>query len=98
MRRRWAGGEDRPDGRHGGARMVRVAGLLDAWVCALPGVAGKLTVGATVADVGCGCGGSTIALARRYPESRFWGFDTDRAAIRTAGECAADGGVADRIR
>jgi ubiquinone/menaquinone biosynthesis C-methylase UbiE len=77
---------------------VRVAGLVDEWIALLAGVAGKLEHGATVADVGCGEGASTIVLARAYPESRFWGFDDDAASIRAAGERAAEEGVADRIR
>src|SRR5215468_5517912 len=82
----------------GGRAVVGVAGLLDAWLPALPGVPGKLELGATVADVGCGAGDSTILLARAYPESRFWGFDADPAAIATAGWLATAAGVADRIR
>jgi 2-polyprenyl-3-methyl-5-hydroxy-6-metoxy-1,4-benzoquinol methylase len=78
--------------------MVAVVGLLEGWVAALPGVPGKLVEGATIADVGCGGGETTIALARSYPESRFWGFDSEPAAIRAAGERAAGSGVADRIR
>jgi ubiquinone/menaquinone biosynthesis C-methylase UbiE len=78
--------------------MVGVAGLLAEWIPALPGVPGKLERGATVADVGCGGGDSTILLALAYPESRFWGFDGDDAAIRAAGKRAAEAGVAGRIR
>lgn len=77
---------------------MRVAGLVDGWIALLAGAAGKLEHGATVADVGCGVGGSAIALARAYPESRFWGFDDDAAAIRVATASAAQDGVADRIR
>jgi 2-polyprenyl-3-methyl-5-hydroxy-6-metoxy-1,4-benzoquinol methylase len=75
-----------------------VSGLLDAWIAVLPGVPGKLDLGATVADVGCGTGDSTIRLARAYPESRFWGFDGNEAAIRAAGRRATEAGVTDRIR
>ena len=82
----------------GGCAMVVVAGLLEAWIPALPGVPGKLEQGATVADIGCGGGASTILLARAYPESLFWGFDGDTAAIRAAGQRAAEAGVAERIR
>jgi ubiquinone/menaquinone biosynthesis C-methylase UbiE len=77
---------------------VQVAGLVDGWIALLPGVAGKLAHGATVADIGCGDGASTIVLARAYPESRFWGFDDDAAAIRVAAKRAVEDGVADRIR
>jgi 2-polyprenyl-3-methyl-5-hydroxy-6-metoxy-1,4-benzoquinol methylase len=77
---------------------VRVVGRVDGWIAMLAGVAGKLEQGATVADVGCGGGSTTIALARSYPESRFWGFDDDAAAIAVATASALQDGVADRIR
>jgi 2-polyprenyl-3-methyl-5-hydroxy-6-metoxy-1,4-benzoquinol methylase len=75
-----------------------VAGLVDSSIALLTGVAGKLAQGATVADVGCGVGSTTIELARSYPESRFWGFDDDAAAIAVANATAQQDGVADRIR
>jgi trans-aconitate methyltransferase len=78
--------------------MVGVAGLIDAWIPLLPGVPDKLAQGATVADVGCGAGDSTILLAQAYPESRFWGFDGDPAAVEAAAGRAVCEGVADRIR
>jgi ubiquinone/menaquinone biosynthesis C-methylase UbiE len=77
---------------------VGVAGLVDGWTALLTEVAGKLEQGATVADVGCGEGSTTVALARAYPESRFWGFDDDAASIAAATESALQDGVADRIR
>jgi len=90
--------DDRPRMGRTGVQMVGVAGLVDTWIAALPGVPAKLQQGVTVADVGCGDGASTILLARAYPESRFWGFDADETAIRTAGERAVEAGVAERIR
>jgi trans-aconitate methyltransferase len=75
-----------------------MAGLVDGWVALLAGVVGKLEQGATVADIGCGEGVSTLVLARAWPESRFWGFDDDAAAIQVAVESAAADGLADRIR
>ena len=89
--------QDRPQDERGCAR-VRVAGLVDGWIALLAGVAGKLEHGATVADVGCGEGASTLVLARAYPESRFWGFDDDATSIRVATKRAIEDGIADRIR
>lgn len=37
--------------------------------------------GTAIADVGCGGGWSTIALARAYPEATLHGFDIDRASV-----------------
>lgn len=40
--------------------------------------------GARIADVGCGHGWSTIALATAYPEARVEGFDVDAPSIEAA--------------
>lgn len=37
-----------------------------------------------IADVGCGEGWSTVALARSYPETSVTGIDVDRSACRMA--------------
>ncbi len=71
--------------------------LVSSWIPALDGVAEKLERGATVADVGCGHGASTIILAQAYPRSRFVGFDNHEASIETARRAAAEAGVSDRI-
>jgi SAM-dependent methyltransferase len=71
--------------------------LISSWIPALDGVARKLERGATVADVGCGHGASTIILAEAYPRSRFVGFDNHEASITTARQAAAEAGVADRV-
>ncbi len=70
--------------------------LVSSWIPALDGVAEKLERGATVADVGCGHGASTIILAQAYPRSRFVGFDNHDASIEAAQRAAAEAGVADR--
>ncbi|MFF5205727.1 class I SAM-dependent methyltransferase [Streptosporangium sp. NPDC000396] len=50
--------------------------------------------GARVADVGCGGGWSTIALARAYPQASVEGVDIDEPsielAVRNAGEAGVD--------
>ena len=52
---------------------------------------------ARVADVGCGAGWSSIALARAYPQARVDGFDLDAPSIELARRHAAAAGVADRV-
>src|SRR6185312_9353636 len=64
---------------------------------ALDGVVDKLESGATVADVGCGHGASTIVMAEAYPASRFVGFDFHEASIEAARERAAAAGVDGRV-
>ena len=71
--------------------------LVSSWIPALDGVPEKLERGATVADVGCGHGASTIILAQAYPRSRFIGFDNHPASIEAARRAADEAGVADRV-
>jgi 2-polyprenyl-3-methyl-5-hydroxy-6-metoxy-1,4-benzoquinol methylase len=66
------------------------------WLPALDGVVAKLERGATVADVGCGHGASTIIMARAFPNSRFTGFDYHAPSIAAARDAAAAAGVSDR--
>jgi 2-polyprenyl-3-methyl-5-hydroxy-6-metoxy-1,4-benzoquinol methylase len=73
------------------------AHLVAEWLPALEGVVEKLDRGATVADVGCGHGSSTILMAEAYPASTFRGFDYHEGGIETARERARTAGVADRI-
>lgn len=81
---------------HGTERFFRAgynAHLLGEWLPALDGVVAKLTVGAQVADVGCGHGASTLLMARAYPRSRFIGYDYHPESIRVAGERAREAGL-----
>ncbi len=71
--------------------------LVAEWLPALDGVVEKLERGATVADVGCGHGASTIILAEAFPNSEFYGFDYHEASIEAAREAAKEAGVDDRI-
>ncbi len=72
--------------------------LVKSWIPALDGVVEKLRFGATVADVGCGHGHSTIVLAESFPESCFYGFDPHEESIAKARENARKAGVEDRVR
>jgi len=60
-------------------------------------VEAKLKAGATVADVGCGYGVSTILMAQAYPKSKFIGFDYHAPSIEWASASAAKAGVSDRV-
>jgi len=72
--------------------------LVGTWLPALDGVAGKLTAGAAVADVGCGHGASTILMAQAFPASTFVGTDYHEGSIVVARRRAQAAGVADRVR
>ncbi len=71
--------------------------LVEAWIPALDGVEERLRDGARVADVGCGHGVSTIAMARAYPGSSFVGLDYHAPSIAAASKAAAEAGVGDRV-
>jgi len=72
--------------------------LVPNWLPALNGVVEKLTTGATVADVGCGHGISTVIMAEAFPNSRFHGFDTHEESVKVAMEKARKAGVDNRVR
>ena len=71
--------------------------LVNDWIPALDGVAERLRTGARVADVGCGHGASTVAMARAYPQSQFVGFDSHAPSIAAAAKAAAEAGVGERV-
>jgi SAM-dependent methyltransferase len=86
---------------HGTERFFRpgyAANLVSSWIPALEGVETCLKAGASVADVGCGHGASTVIMAQAYPESTFVGFDYHAPSIERAREAAHAAGVGDRVR
>jgi SAM-dependent methyltransferase len=72
--------------------------LVDAWLPALDGVVEKLRSGASVADVGCGYGASTIIMAQAFEHSTFVGFDNHDVSIEAARKAAEQAGVSRRAR
>ncbi|HWA73812.1 MAG TPA: YdhR family protein [Polyangiaceae bacterium] len=72
--------------------------LVEGWLPALDGVTVKLAQGATVADVGCGHGISTVLMARAFPASRFVGFDSHPPSIDAARRRAERSEFTDRVR
>lgn len=72
--------------------------LVSKWLPALRGVPAKLSIGARVADVGCGWGRATLLMAEAFPLSRFVGFDVHEPSIRLARQRADELGLADRVR
>ncbi|MFO0850402.1 MAG: class I SAM-dependent methyltransferase [Gemmataceae bacterium] len=65
-----------------------VAGLEEHILPLVPGLTARLAVGIDVLDVGCGRGQAVMALARRFPASRFVGYDFSEEAIGSATRAA----------
>jgi 2-polyprenyl-3-methyl-5-hydroxy-6-metoxy-1,4-benzoquinol methylase len=74
------------------------AHLVQSWLPALDGVVDKLRAGASVADVGCGLGASTVILAQAFDHSTFAGFDIHEPSIKAAREAAKETGVNQRAK
>ena len=70
-----------------------------AWFPAVPELHHRLQSepAARVADLGCGTGWSSIAIALAYPMARVHGIDLDLASIEDARRNAETNGVADRV-
>ena len=72
--------------------------LVQSWLPALDGVTTKLERGASVADVGCGHGFSTIMMAQAFPNSTFVGYDFHPESIAQARQHAEQHGVTANTR
>ncbi len=74
------------------------AHLVQEWLPALDGVVQKLRAGASVADVGCGLGASTVIMAQAFERSTFAGFDIHETSIAAARKAAEQAGVNQRAK
>jgi SAM-dependent methyltransferase len=93
-------GADMRQGIERGNRPMFLHQLAADWIPAMPDVEARLRDDerpAQVADLGCGSGWSTIALAKGYPAARVDGIDLDAASIDAARHNAASAGLSDRI-
>jgi 2-polyprenyl-3-methyl-5-hydroxy-6-metoxy-1,4-benzoquinol methylase len=75
--------------------------LVTDWFGAVPDLDGRLRSDppARIADVACGFGWSSIAMARGYPQVEVTGLDLDEPSIEAARRNAAASGVSgDRLR
>jgi 2-polyprenyl-3-methyl-5-hydroxy-6-metoxy-1,4-benzoquinol methylase len=85
-------------GQSGINRPAFLGDLVSAWLPAAADIHATLTQSPTkVADVGCGAGWSTLAMARAFPRAQVIGFDADEASIADARANAAAEGVAVRF-
>ncbi|MET0766821.1 MAG: class I SAM-dependent methyltransferase [Aeromicrobium sp.] len=85
-------------GQAGGNRPAFLHLLAQEWIPAVPGLVETLSSGARIADIGCGEGWSSIAMARGFPSVTVDGYDIDAASVEAATQHAAEAGVSDRVR
>ena len=90
-----------PDMRTSQAEMNRpwfLKALGSDWFPSVPELHDRLLKGGRVADIGCGEGWSSIAIAQAYPGVTVDGFDVDTPSIEGARRHAQDAGVSERVR
>jgi 2-polyprenyl-3-methyl-5-hydroxy-6-metoxy-1,4-benzoquinol methylase len=89
-----------PEGRSNPNRARFINLLGSQWLPAVPEVDARLRADppARVADLACGTGWSSIAMAQAYPKIVVDGLDLDEDAITAAKGHAEQVGVADRVR
>lgn len=80
-------------------RPMFVNDLAAHWIPAVPDLQVRLQADppARVADIACGAGWASIALAQGYPKVLVDGFDLDEESIRRAERNAAEAGIDDRV-
>jgi 2-polyprenyl-3-methyl-5-hydroxy-6-metoxy-1,4-benzoquinol methylase len=67
--------------------------LTKEWLGAVPGLVAHLEKGATIADIGCGRGQSTVIMGKTFPKSKVLGIDYHKPSIESARKLAADQGL-----
>jgi 2-polyprenyl-3-methyl-5-hydroxy-6-metoxy-1,4-benzoquinol methylase len=92
-------GEDMHEGQAEFTRPMFENLLGSAWLPAIPDVHERLHADppARIADVACGEGYSSLAIARAYPKVRVDGIDLDEASIAAAHEHLAGSDLEDRV-
>ena len=84
-------GADLREGQAGMNRAMFLQLLGTEWLPAIP------DVHARVADVGCGAGWSSIAIAQSYPKVHVDGFDLDEPSIDLARANTAEAGLSNQV-
>lgn len=83
---------------HGSDLMTRTALPPDVIGAVLDQLDTRLATGGSVADVGCGYGAPTIAIAAHFPAAEVLGVDYHDVSVAHARSAAAEAGVSDHVR
>lgn len=67
--------------------------LVKDWLGAVPGLTARLENGVSVADIGCGCGQSTVTMGKAFPKSKVLGIDYHGPSIERGRKLAASSGL-----
>lgn len=88
-----------PEGRAEWNRPLFLNLLGEEWLPAIADLDQRLGADppARIADIACGTGWSSIAMAEAYPKATVDGFDLDPDAITLARRNAAEAGLSDRV-
>jgi len=78
-------------------RPMFVNDYVSSWIPTMPDIESKLEQGGKVADVGCGVGWSSIALAKGFPNVEIDAIDPDDLSIEEAKRIAKEEGVSEQI-
>ena len=92
-------GADAHESQARGTRALYEKLLTSRWLPAVPAIDARLQADppARIADVACGHGHSTLALARGYPRVLVDGIDLDESSIGAARELLSASGLEDRV-
>lgn len=71
--------------------------LTSEWIPSIDGLVEKLRTGASVLDVGCGVGYSSVLIAEAFPKATVTGVDYHDGSIQLARENARGSTAADRV-
>jgi SAM-dependent methyltransferase len=93
-------GTDMSEGGGAAKRPAYMGPLVHEWLPSIRDVDKRLRADppARIADVGCGLGWSSIAMAGAYPKVTVDGLDLDPRSVEIARRNAADFGLGDRVR
>jgi SAM-dependent methyltransferase len=83
---------------HGSDLLTRTALPAELIDAVLDQVGVNLSAGGAVADIGCGYGSPTIAVAAHFPAARVLGIDYHDVSVVHARAAANDAGLRDRVR
>lgn len=92
-------GTDASESQARGTRALYERLLTSEWIPAIPRLDRRLQDDppARIADIACGYGHSTLAIARGYPKVLVDGIDSDAASIQAARGLLSESGLEDRV-